>query len=222
MAYYNLRLKHYFVHIPKNGGKAVADFLTNLPDDFAFEPMFEGHLTAQEIETELNKKFPDVSWTGITTVRNPYTRYASAYDFSLYTAKLMIEGRHRKADKVVNDVEQSWIEIGKLTPHTMLEQWINNREFFNTNLAYIMPALKQQSVFVLPTTVKFNVEALKHFKQYFENLTHMHLNNITVQNATPLPYAKLQGLRPETKQLINEYYADDFILGKYTKEVING
>lgn len=226
MAYYNLKLKHYFIHIPKNGGKAVAKFLMNLPEEFAFTPLAHGHMSSAEIETNLSEQFPDTKWTGVAVVRNPYTRYVSAYDFGLYTSKIMIEGRHRKANKVVANVEKSWVEFGKLTPQTLLEEWIKYERDessinFREDLPYLTPTLRTQSSYVIPTTVKFNMESLKHLKRYFEELIHLPLNDIHVMNATPLPYAKLQGLNVDTQELVRLYYADDFVLGKYPKEIIN-
>jgi Sulfotransferase family len=226
MAYYNLKLQHYFIHIPKNGGQAIANFLKNLPNEFAFVPMEHGHLMANEIEEELSNKFPGVSWTGFTTVRNPYTRYVSAYDFGFYTSKLMIEGRHRKAGNHVESIEQSWIEFGKLTPHTLLDEWIKFCEGsanvdFVKHLPYVIPGLKKQSDYVLPTTKTFHLESPKYLRNYLQNLLQCELDSVTRINATPLPYAKLQGLKPETKALVESYYNDDFILGKYPKEVVD-
>lgn len=186
-----------------------------------------GHKSASEIERFLSDLHPGVKWTGITVLRNPYERYLSAYDFGFHVAKLLIEHRHDKIAASIKDVNKTWVEFGRMTPHLLLVEWMRYQTGtkivdFKTDLPFLIPTLQTQSSFLLSTTKRFNLESLKHLRTYFQDLTGCQdLPEFEKLNPTTLTYARSQGLDSATIALIQSFYSTDFAFGKYSKEVIN-
>lgn len=203
-------LKTIFVHIPKTGGQSVSkiffDYL-NEPVNFKnkkeyllsynFDKLYDGpeilaHMTVLEYKNYLSKNDFEI-YNKFSVVRNPYSRFVSAFNFNkkrmrLKTPEMLIKNfpKDEKSDTFRHFMPQY--------------QYICD---FNNNFL-VQKFLKLEDTFKI-------IEYLN--KKYKFNLTY---NSIPLINKTNVrKNISINDLSPYIKDWIKEFYSLDFKLLKY-------
>jgi hypothetical protein len=217
MAYYNLEHKKFFVHIPKCAGQSVANFLMNLPDQHKYTPMYTGHTTADQCLKFLNETYPDVSFNGFAVMRNPYYRFVSAYNFTIWQGKMVMEGRHGKLMRTKEIDCNAWQLLGELDPYNFIVEWRNyingsGKIDFLKEIPYAIPAFRSQTSYINADTTIFVVDQnINKIKKAYQHIVGAELPTILKINQTNLKLFRVEMLDAPTKDLIAEVYAEDFL-----------
>lgn len=205
------------MHIPKCGGQSVANFLLNLPNEHAYIGMNSGHKTADECEKLLEKLYPDVGFKGFAVMRNPYKRFVSAYNFSLWQGKMMMEKRSGKLIRSDRQDNLSWQILGKLDPYNFAKKYGDFLQGKGTidfveAIPFAVPAFNPQVTYINQTTELYNLDKnLNKIKKFYSELIGIKINPILKINQSNLTILKYENLDQPTKEMIYEVYYQDFL-----------